>query len=330
MLRRKGQAKLRVFSIIKHLAIASLALTSCFDFEFESPYEDINGIYLEHVQSYPFIGRKLVFNGDVGYVIRGDLMQGYEFTNIDSASLLNTYITSSIITDFQIRNDYAFLALPNERLEIVDLDSPSPSFVSSIETSVAYIAVTGNYVYGYIGKYLKVFDISNIAQPIQVGAVEFEEDINGLEADSNYLYVLLDNGVFHLMELDAPAEPYIASTIDTIVFSSFTIKDDYIYLAGHGRIVTYLISENTDLIHVATLDSPLRFISMSINDNRCVAYGLHTVIFLLNMEYPFLPYISEFLDINVQPRHALIHEDYIFVLNGTSGLYIIEIKRVDE
>lgn len=307
-----------------------ITLTSCLDFEFESAYEDINGIYLERVMSYPFGGTKLDFNGDIGYIISGNSMYGYEFADIDSVSLLNTYETSSTITDFQIVNGYAFLALPNERLEIVDLHGPSPTFVGSSETAVAYIAVAGDYVYGYLAKDLAIFDISNITQPVHAGTFDFDVDINQLKADSNYLYVLLDNGVFHLMDLETPTGPFIVSTIDTFFFLSFAIKDDYIYLARHGRVLTYQISENSGLVNVATLKSPANFLSLSVSGNHCVGFSSSTFVFLLDMEYPFLPFISEYIDIYVQARQALIHGDYIYVLTRSHRLEIIEVKRVDQ
>lgn len=314
-----------------YVLLILLASISCLDFQFESEYEDINGIYLEHVQSYPFSGRKLLFNGEVGYIINAESLLIYDFTNVDSVILLNTFETSGIISDFLIKDGYAFLALPN-RMEIIDLNGNSPNLISSLQASADNIAISGNHIYGYYGRWLEIINISDIAHPVQSGVYEFDEDIRHLEADSNYLHVLLIDGVFHLLSLVTPTEPFVAYTLspnDTLHYLSFTNNDNYIYLTSYYRIVTYQITVNSDLVTVATLDSPASFILLSINDNHCVGFSLSTAIFFLNLEYPFQPCISEFIYVNAQPRQALIHGNYIFVLTIATSLEIIEIKQIE-
>jgi hypothetical protein len=330
---------LPALNIIKPLAIISIALTSCFDFEFESPYEDINGIYLEHVQSYDYSGTKLLLVGNVGYLISNDSMQMHDFTDVDSIFLLNVYQASYDIRDFDIAGAYAFLACGG--LEIVDRDYSQPYLVGSLSLDYAYeIRVFDDYAYLASGPFMNVIDIVDVADKsnqLLVNSISFSYAIRHFEVDSNFLYVLLYANEFHIIDVTEPISPsavYVLPNTDTMKCVSFTVRDDYIYLScikGIPKLITYRVLDDNELAMLSEISCPSDFIHM----HATACYGLALTgtpyIILLSLEHPAAPSISETISINAIPAYGIIEDNYIYVLSPffTPFLAIIEIKDVE-
>ncbi|KPK64734.1 hypothetical protein AMJ83_00650 [candidate division WOR_3 bacterium SM23_42] len=339
---RTTQLKLPALHIIMALAIISLTLTSCFDFEFESPYEDINGIYLEHVQSYEYGGTKLLFSGNIGYLVSNDSMQIHDFTHVDSIFLLNVYQASYYISDFDIAGAYAFLACGILGLEIVDRNYEQPHIVASLNLDHARkIRVSGEHAYVVTGAYINVVDIVNIADksnPILVSNISFNGVIIHMEVHSNLLYILLNTNEFHIIDVTDPISPsavYVLPYNDSLIYRSFTVRDDYIYLsivADIPGLITYRMQDNNELAITSEICCPGVFRDMYATTSYGLALTGSSYIFLLSLEYPAAPSISETISIDAQPEYGIIKDNYIYVLapTFTPSLKIIEIKQVDQ
>ena len=114
-------------------AICILLFASCVDFEFEAPYEDLNGIYLEHILGRDDIyGRKLLCEEHKTYICSYDHLTSYSFAQVDSIHELSTYTSTHYIGDFDIADGFAYI-ISRSGLEIVDFRGTEPYLTSSLE-----------------------------------------------------------------------------------------------------------------------------------------------------------------------------------------------------
>ena len=202
------------FRMLKFISLILLASVACLDLQFESEYEDINGIVVEHVHSYWNInGTRICFNGDIGYLIYAESLLVYDFAEVTEAVYQGHYIAGSIITDFQIYDDCAVL-VTETGLEIVDVSDSLPTQLSAVPLFLfGYsIRIQDDYAYIVSGTQLLVADISDKQDPTLTTSIEFDYDIRQIEVDSHFAYVLAGTDFCVLDIQDPNAITLVAST----------------------------------------------------------------------------------------------------------------------
>jgi len=323
----------------KWLIIIVLMAISCIDFDFEAPYEDLNGIYIEWITARPDIrGETLLFEGQEGYINYGDTLTRYKFGNVDSIYAYGIYISPhGIIRDFEVANDFAYVA-SDFGLEIINFQESEPYLYSSLEipNGTDFVRVHNRYVYMAESHYnnLYVVDITDKMNPVKVSEYIIENPyfIKGIEIDSSYAYVLLWNSDVYLFDISDPTNLNLVSHIslqDTLgdYAVMLTLKEDYMYFLKHAFLETYVLSDSSDLESI----SRIGFASYSMNFIHVgEEYGLAcsggSWVYLLNLEYPSRPCITEIYELGWPQQYGIIRDNYIYLL--IPYLEILEIKEV--
>lgn len=318
----------------KWLLILSLIFLTCLKFEFESPYEDLNGIYLQWIGSYGVEARKIVVVSKTGYFSRPYYLPIYIESYVmstDSVYKLASYTSDKAIADFDIFENFAFLATPSFGLEVINFQCPEPFLYSDFEITggADFIRLHHNYAYLAGDSNFYVIDISDKQNPKKIAEFKFEDGARWLEVDSNHAYVLLKNRDFCILNIENPANPNIIlqSHYDTLPeITMFVINNNYIhFLTVMHEIRTYYFKEGTDLLYQSWLGFPEN-ISFIYGEDK---YGLalsYKTIYLLNLEYPARPCVTEMINLPESPDYGIIKGNYIYVL--TPYLNIIEIKEI--
>ncbi len=324
----------------KWLIITIFITISCIDFEFEAPYEDLNGIYIEWITERRDIsGKKLLFEGQEGYIDYGDTLSRYKFENIDSIYACGTYVSPhGIIRDFEISNDFAYV-VSDFGLEIINLQETEPYQYGSlgIPNGADFVKLHNGYVYMAETYYnnLYIIDITDKMNPEKVGEYNIENPypIQGIELDSSFAYVLLSNCDLYLLDISDPMNLNLVSHIslqDTLgVYDAVmvTIKDDYIYLLKEIFLETYALSDNSDLEFISRIGLASYMMNfIHAGEKYGLACSGGSWVYLLNLEYPSRPCITEVFDLGRHQYYGIIKDDYIYLL--TPYLVILEIKEV--
>lgn len=315
------------------IPLVTLALISCLDFQFESEYEDINGIYVEFLYSYDYYGTKLLFNGNTGYMINADSLLVFDFSRIDSVILLGHYTAAHSIYDFQIHDDYAILVTALS-MEIVDLRDSLPNQLSILSafSFASSIKVHNDNAYVVCTDDLHVVDIADKQQPVLISTFTLDDNIEQIEIDSNSAYVLTDTA-FTILDIRNPsALAIVASTslplLSIFSPSSFCKKDTFVYIAcfpGHPAwLAACALTESFDLEVQNHIVVPDRIRKFHMSDAYTLAISPFDT-YLLNLQYPSSPCISE--EIGVGGIHGTIHQNHVCIL--TPYLVIYEIKQVE-
>ncbi|KPJ71978.1 hypothetical protein AMJ52_07845 [candidate division TA06 bacterium DG_78] len=307
---------------------------SCFKFEFESPYEDVNGIYVQLIKYYSnYSGQKLVIEGQYGYLLRKYIhtsrIEKYNFVDIDSIYSISDYVLATTNVDFEISQGYAYVVLPWS-LDIINFEGTEPSFCGYIliPGGAHIIKLQGNNAYLGSDSSLYIVDVSDKTNPQIISSCNFSDEIECIAVDSQYAYILLVNYDFFIVNIQQPEEPGIIFQETIGGASLFALNGRYLYfnILYYNQIHTYEITDVGSIEYITALNLPysLRFLYVG------ETYGLTSDIgstYLLNLEYPAQPCVSEVLE-GDDSYYGVVKGDYIYLLRPI--LKIFEIKEVQE
>lgn len=303
-------------------------LVLCFSCpKFESPYEDLNGIYLQWVGSYDATGVKIAFDDEVGYILHGSLAS--YIIHKESIEPAKYYSSNRGILDFDVKDSYAYLACPSFGLELVDFQIREPYLCGELEIPGAKtVKVNDSYAYLLDNKSLYVVDISNKQEPQIIGEFNFSVSPNCLEVDSNSAYVLLSNNTFCILDIANPhtIESKLELHEDSVLnIDMFVINGPYIYFLGNNnKIVTYE-NKGGNLVLVSEISLPPEVTFLSAEKDYAIALADHT-LYLISLEYPSQPCASEMINLPSHLRFGIKKENYIFLL--TPDLNVVEVKEI--
>lgn len=315
------------------IPLVTLALISCLDFKFESEYEDINGITVEHVHSYYDLqGVKLRFNGDLGFIIHAESLLIYDFSEVAEAVYQGHYIAGSFIYDFQIYEDCAVL-VTETALEIVSVNDSLPVQLSAVPLFLfdPNIRIQDDNAYVISGTQLYVADISDKQNPTLMTSIAFDHNIKQIEVDSHFAYVLTGND-FCVLNIQNPSSIILLAstslhTLDIFNPERFFKKETFVYIAGFTTsdwLYTCELDVNNNIRLSNSILVPDRIRMFDASDEYTLAVSWWDT-YLLNLQYPSSPCISE--EIGFGGIHGTIQQNYVFVL--TPYLRIFEIRQVE-
>ncbi|KPK71374.1 hypothetical protein AMJ87_07370, partial [candidate division WOR_3 bacterium SM23_60] len=165
----------------KKLIVIAFVFIACIDFDIDAPYDDINGIYLENVRSYDFLGYKIVVENERGYILdfnETDIVC-YDFADVSSIDTVSVYHSNIIKRDFAIADGYAYIVIQGSGLEIVDFNQTSPQLASFLPIPAAIHSVilsdSRAFVTGNTNLYS--IDVSDVGNPVQITEYTFNTSI---------------------------------------------------------------------------------------------------------------------------------------------------------
>ncbi len=136
-----------------------------------------------------------------------------------------------------IKDNLAYLGV-GPRIYVLDISDPStPVFVgqSSVFPGVVRsVLVGGNYAYVAAGKgYLRILDISNPTQPMEVAFYQESGYAQGLALDGTILYIADNPHGLRVIDLSDPLNPRKLGELSlSSSSSSVAVSDDRVYLTG--------------------------------------------------------------------------------------------------
>lgn len=312
-----------------------LLFTSCVDFEFEAPYEDLNGIYLEHVLDRDDIyGRKLLCEEHRTYISSGGLLTSYSFAQVDSIYELSTY-ASDYIYDFDIADGIAYITSISG-LEIVDFPETEPHLIGFYDMYGGHkrVRVNDDNAYVTLDKFY-IIDVSDKVHPGIIGEFDFGyayTDIIWFEVGSSLAYILFNNNNFCILDVSDPTNINMVSQVSVMdrftgSANMFAKKGDYLYFLKTLSIETYQLSENYELEYLSSTGLagfPMQFIYVG-EKYGLVCPGISWV-YLLTLEYPSRPLVTEMYELDNYQDFGIIRDNYIYLLDPY--LEILEIKEI--
>jgi hypothetical protein len=186
---------------------------------------------------------------NIGYAINNRLRL-YDLTNPLEPSPIGHVAPNSLINDIYVQDGYVYAAEiscygnNNRGVEIFDTHDPAhPLSVGYCPTgSDAYdVDVCGDYAYvAVIAHKLIVLDVSDRTHPVRVSSLNFDDNIypNAVTVDDGYAILCCGESGFYVINVQNPAEPFIAGYYNTPGYAMSAEFDYPIIRLSDGFSVT--------------------------------------------------------------------------------------------
>ncbi|MEO0162241.1 MAG: hypothetical protein ABIL74_08215 [candidate division WOR-3 bacterium] len=325
---------------LKRLIFIFFIFIACIKFEFESPYEDANGIYLQWLGIYPIAADKFVITDRFGYFLdigySASKIEKYTIS-IDSCHYMCRYIRNGTVNDFKVENEYGFLAIPSFGLEIINFQGETPFLYGelSLPGGAQLIEISGDYAYIIGDSTFYIIDITNKKEPKKLSEIKFAKKIQDFEIEGDFAFILLEAILpnlavdFLILNIGNTNSPEIIthSCKDEILpVKMFAVSDDYIYfLSEMNTLFNYKWDSEINLLVGASLSFPNAANYLFVKGKQGLLMG-NGFLHLLNLTYPETPCVCETISLQGNFTYGMIDKNYIYVLSPY--LNIIEIKEI--
>ncbi len=183
---------------------------------------------------------------------------------IDYAEYINwshIVITEDRAIDIEVSGDYAFVAVLEAGLTVMDVSDPNAAFIiGGTDTPGTAVAVDVRYEYAFVAdgiEGLQVVRIKNPYHPEVVANMATSDAALDILVEGRYAYVADREGGIHVVDVSSPRKPTIVATVELPGMAyDLAFKDKHLYVAGH--------SAGLHIIDVGNPESPFLVTSFDI------------------------------------------------------------------
>jgi len=221
--------------------------------------------------------------------------------------------------------------------EIVDFSTPSsPVELGKLELSdintITDIFIDGNYSYvtdGWNG--LRIIDISNSANPVEVGSFASDDLALDVFVDGNYAYLANDLAGLRILDISSHGNPTEIGHFDTEGNTEGVfVKGNYAYVADGDF--------GFRILDISNLASPVEksvFPTGSYSFNVVVEGNYAYVadgddLYILDISDPAAPTEAGYLGTGGYFQDVSVEGDYTYLANGSKGLFIADISDLSD
>jgi hypothetical protein len=183
-------------------------------------------------------GRTVTVDGDMAYVADTIGMRIIDVSNFASPKAVGFFETGDTPYAITVNGEYAYLAAQLTGLQIFDVSNPrNPNFVSSFSYEDCYdcgrdVALKGDlaYLVGEVG--LRIINVSDPANPAEVGGIVTEGFPLAVAVSGNYAYVAALEGGLRIIDVSSPQSPTEVGFFANAINEDVVVRDNLAFVAG--------------------------------------------------------------------------------------------------
>jgi hypothetical protein len=170
------------------------------------------------------------------------------------------YFTNQTITHFPLPDGYqALVGIHPIRPALAEPGSSEVQFIRHIGGEKYSLALQEEYAYVGLGNFLRIYDVTNPARPVEVNTLLFSETINEIKIHKSHAYLRMEEferGHLLILDISDPPYPEEVTRIGSFV-QSIALEGNYAYvIAGYYTYGTsFLIWDISDPADVQFLAS---------------------------------------------------------------------------
>jgi hypothetical protein len=154
-----------------------------------------------------------VRSGDYAYMAEADDgMLVMDLKDLANPSLIGQYNTPGNANAVRVEGNIAYIADGDGGLRIADITNPTqPTEISAFDSLnwAREVCISGNYAYVVddilnLPDWIRAIDISDPANPIEVGSILMPDNVDALDAAGNYLYAAATDAVVNMLTWPLP------------------------------------------------------------------------------------------------------------------------------
>jgi hypothetical protein len=275
--------------------------------------------------------------GSGGFVVGEQLAAQAESTQAKDA-----YLATGVNVDFvgqiggsvhtvAVVGNYAYIG-EGPGLTILDISAPNaPSVVGRTEflpDIVQDVAISGNYA--YLADYdsgLRVVDVSDAANPFEVGFYATPDTAYGVAVEGNYAYVVDGYGLW-VIDISDTANPVYSSSWHTIGNArSVAVAGGYAYVADWwGGLVVIDVSDPASLNEVGFYSTPSYVFGVAVEGGYAYITDASGCLRVIDVSDPINPSEVGFYATPDTAEDVAVEGGYAYVADYINGLRVIDVS----
>ncbi len=281
-----------------------------------------------YASSEPFI-----FTVHDGYAYFDVALQGSFALGVDEPATIGELkeIPSYWGSGFEIQEQYAFFCGRGAGLVIMDvsdLDNIQP--VASIEGAYpSAIIPLGNILYAVNSGSLRIFDLSDMENPVTIGSYNTIGQPATVILNGDYIYIPDNSSGWHIINNSDPDNPLMEKVIDIPVGNDFVQEGNYIYSNGYRGFTIVDTSDPANPSIVSTYNQHDNSTAITYDDGYVYSvYSMRsdegiTVFDVSDRSAPVevmqIPIPGKCYDVEIYRGHA-------YVANDEEGFTVVDIS----
>jgi hypothetical protein len=300
-----------------------------------------NADNIEILGNFGGSAQTIVVQGNFVYLGMGLSMDILDISDPTHPTLTGKVTLAGNAQDIAIAYPYAYV-VAGGGLWIIDVSDPhTPATVGyythtfdplsdeTVEAPVA-VAVDGNYVYvtfggGWYGEFgsLRVVDVSDLTQPVEVGAYISPAAANDIVLSEGYAYLAIHGYGLRVLDVSNPTQPMEVGVYDSPyqVGDKIAKTGDIIVLAGYQWLQTVIVSDPSAPIEAGSLNVNANGLAVDAN---YVYYTNTNQLWILDISNPYnIAFFNSYDYFKDEPHGVAIQGGFAFVADNLLGLRVI-------
>jgi hypothetical protein len=278
-------------------------------------------------------------SGDYGFVAEmEDGLLVFNLTDLSNPTLVGQYNTPGISKSFEVEGNYTYIADRSGGLRIADITNPmNPVEVGFYDSlySAEEICVSNNYAYVVDDilnepDWIRAINISDPANPFQVGAILMQSDVNALDVSGNFLFAATTNTGLRIIDISNPANPVEVGLFSAPNVYDVCVRDEYAYIAAsdyNGGFITLNISDPINPVFVSTFNrngSLHPFDIALAGDYAYVTDPVYDIFLMLYVGDPAQPSELGEFRLSGDLFNVYAQDSLVYICDGRAGLHIFK------
>ncbi|MSP12881.1 MAG: hypothetical protein EXR62_07980 [Chloroflexi bacterium] len=291
--------------------------------------DPIHPVFVGQTEVLSDLAYNLAIDGNYAYIANG--AGGLVIVNISNPSspkIVARYPTPGLARDVTVAHGYAYVT-SSTGLSIFEATFPwgaaSKGFVNMSE-NVYGVRVTQDYAYVIDGdRRLHVINISNSADPKEIGSVEISINANQIELSAMYAYVFSLFNV-DILDLTNPAVPKYVGGVGLSADNSGgrAISGTLLFIAGSTGLEIVDVSNPAAPIRVGLFPTTWNW-RVAAQGTQVYVAGRYGGLRVIDVANPQHPVQASFYDVAGYAADVKVAGSYAYLAGWRSGLRIIDV-----
>jgi VCBS repeat-containing protein len=235
--------------------------------------------------------------------------------------------------DISVYRNTAYVA-DDDDLHIIDISDPtsiielgSCNILSEHYSWGEHVEIVGSYAYfADGGGGLRIIDISNLQDPIEVGFIDTGGAAFDVVVSGNYAYLAANQHGLSIVDISNPANPIEVGNYDTSGQAfGVDVAGDYAYLASNNSGLRIIDISNPSAPFEVAYFNPMEYINdVKISGNY--AYLAGGGLYIINISDPTQPIPIGFFNNNYGSRDVYVAGNIAYLADDVNGLRVIDVS----
>jgi len=252
---------------------------------------------------------------------------------LEQPNLIGNIDTPDIASGIIANGKIAYIADGDSGLQVIKFTDPENQVIGSysLDGNTTAIQLLDSTAYALSNKGLYLIDVSDPKLLLSQKKIQCN-NINSFVIKDQFIYIAQGN-YFKILNksssFDSGSPDVLGQLLENDVVKDIEIKDHIAYLACFGKGLKIIdISSPTKPTEIKSLETPGYAVGLALNQNH-IFIATFEGVYIVDISTPDDPNPVATIHSSGVTLDLTIDRNYLFCANGSSGLYIHDIKNIE-